>query len=100
MVRWQSEWCCLFLTTLATCGMIKQKDGGDVMAYTNVNYRTKKSLVQDVKAGKRVTVYQPGPFGPGVKDGICYLEGPHYPEAHKWYASAIVKAGVIISIKS
>ena len=71
-----------------------------VMAYTTVNYRTKKSLVQDVKAGKRVTVYQPGPFGPDVKDGICHLEGPHYPEAHKWYASAIVKAGVIISIKS
>lgn len=70
------------------------------MAYTTVNYRTKKSLVQDVKAGKRVTVYQPGPFGSDVKDGICYLEGPHYPEAHKWYASAIVKAGVIISIKS
>jgi hypothetical protein len=77
----------------------KIKSGGGVMAYTTINYRTKKRLVDDVKAGHKVTVYQPGPFGPSVKDGVCHLEGPHYPEAHKWYASAVVKNGVIVSVK-
>jgi len=42
-----------------------------------------------------VPVYQPGPFGPGIKDGIAYIEGPHYPEPHVWYAEVPVRNGVI-----
>jgi len=66
------------------------------MAYTDENFRTKKALKEAVASGKTVTVYQPGPFGPQVKDGPVALEGPHYPEAHKWYASAQVKGGAIV----
>ena len=70
------------------------------MAYTVKNYPTKKSLRADLDAGIQVEVYQAGPFGPEVKDGRIALEGPHYPQAHSWYASAYVKDGVIIgSIK-
>jgi hypothetical protein len=64
------------------------------MAYTERNYRSKKELKAAVALAD-VAVYQPGPFGPEVKDGKAYLEGPHYPEAHRWYASAIVRNGVI-----
>lgn len=66
--------------------------------YTDKNYQSKKALVADVKAGKQVSVYQPGPF-PAQTDGRVSLEGPHYPQPHKWYASAVIANGVIVSIK-
>lgn len=69
------------------------------MAYTVFNYKTKKALKEAVAAGKQVMVYQPGPFGPDVRDGNVSLEGPHYPQAHTWYASAKVADGVVVSVK-
>ena len=67
--------------------------------YTDKNYRTKKALKEAVKNGDQVTVYQPGPFGGNVPaDGRVALEGPHYPEPHKWYASATLKDGVVVKV--
>ena len=68
------------------------------MAYTVINYRTKKALKEAVAAGEKVEVFQPGPYGPELKDGPVALEGPHYPEPHKWYASAEVKDMVIVKV--
>lgn len=68
--------------------------------YTYRNFKTKKALKLAVENGERVTYYQPGPFGGNEpKDGTIYLEGPHYPAAHSWYAQATVKDGVIIKVK-
>lgn len=64
------------------------------MAYTERNYQTKKELKEAV-AKSDVPVFQPGPFGPNVKDGRCAIEGPHYPQPHKWYAAVEVLNGVI-----
>jgi hypothetical protein len=69
------------------------------MAYTDKNYKTKKALKEDFAAGKTITVYQPGPFGSTVADGNATIEGPHYPEPHKWYAAVTVENGVITKIK-
>jgi len=69
------------------------------MAYTVFNYRTKKALIEDVKNGKKVKVFQPGIFGPTIPDGPIALEGPHYPEPHRWYASAIIEDRIIKSIR-
>jgi hypothetical protein len=71
------------------------------MAYTMLNFRTKKELKARDKERKAkglppLAVFQLGPFGPDVPDGRVSLEGPHYPEAHKWYASALVKNGHIV----
>jgi len=66
--------------------------------YTRTNYRTKKQLIEAVKAGKRVTVYQPGGIFPGETDGQIVIEGPHYPEPHRWYARATIKNSVIIKV--
>lgn len=63
--------------------------------YTDINFKTKKALKEAVASGQRITVYQPGPF-PGATNGRITLEGPHYPEPHKWYASATIKDGVIV----
>ena len=71
------------------------------MAYTVVNFRTKKALREAVAdpCGSPVAVYQPGPFGPTVKDGTAVIEGPHFPEAHRWYAQVEVADGVIVGGK-
>jgi hypothetical protein len=67
--------------------------------YTDKNFKTKKALKDAIKAGERVTYFQPGLFaGDEPLDGTIYLEGPHYPEAHTWYAQAIVQNGVVIRI--
>lgn len=53
------------------------------MAYAEKNYRTKKALKEDITAGKEIAAFQPGPFGPSLRNGDHCVEGPHYPEAHK-----------------
>lgn len=70
------------------------------MAYTRENFKTKKALKEAVKAGEVVEVYQPGPFGPDVRDGQVVIEGPHNPEPHSWYASVMVENGRIVKIVS
>ncbi len=46
-----------------------------------------------------IPVYQPGPFGPDVKDGSAAFEGPHYPKPHRWYGSGEVKDGMLLTLK-
>jgi hypothetical protein len=86
--------------------------------YATTNYRTKKELKAAVKAAKDrlsaspvpvlpdvlaaagVPCYQPGPFGPDVFNGNHTCEGPHYPEAHRWYARVRVRDGLITKVIS
>ena len=68
--------------------------------YTNTNFQTKKALKEAVARGEKVEFYQPGPFGGNEpKDGSICIEGPHYPEPHRWYASCVVKDGFITKVK-
>lgn len=80
--------------------------------YTEKNFKSKKELKAAVEAyntlspldgqrmGRAVTYYQPGPFGGNEPvNGTIYLEGPHYPEPHRWYAAAEVKDGFIVKVK-
>lgn len=72
------------------------------MAYTDKNYKTKKELISDVKAGKIVGVHQPNGdiTGGSVPDnGTVYLEGPHYPKPHRWYAVGTMKDGRLVAVK-
>ena len=67
--------------------------------YTDRNFKTKKALKEAVKEGKEVTVFQPGPFGGNIPaNGVITLEGPHFPEPHKWYAQATLKDGLVIKV--
>ena len=72
--------------------------------YSTLNFKTKKSLKEAVDLHKKglgqpVRCFQPGPFGPDVRDGQHCCEGPHYPEPHKWYATVTVKDGYIVKVK-
>lgn len=65
--------------------------------YVTPNFRTKKALKEAVAAGKIVRVYSPGPF-PAKQNGRETVEGPHYPEPHRWYAGVEVVDGVVTKV--
>ena len=68
--------------------------------YTLRNFKTKKALKEAVESGEAIRYFQPGPFGGNEPlEGTFCLEGPHYPEPHKWYATATAKDGLIIKVK-
>lgn len=69
------------------------------MAYVNPNFKTKKALREAVEAGKTVRVYQPGGLFPVPLNGEVAVEGPHFPEPHKWYATVVVKGGAVVKVK-
>lgn len=66
--------------------------------YVSPNFKTKKALKEAVADGQEVTVYSPGPF-PAKQNGTEYVEGPHYPAPHSWYAQVTVKDGKVIKVK-
>jgi hypothetical protein len=66
--------------------------------YTNTDFQTKKALREAVASGQHVTVYSLGPF-PAKIDGEEFVEGPHYPKPHTWYASVVLENGVIVKVK-
>lgn len=66
--------------------------------YTDQNFRSRKALKDAIAAGARVTV-QPNTLGRNAPDnGEVSLEGPHYPEPHKWYARATLRDGVVVKV--
>ena len=73
------------------------------VSYTDVDFRTKKALKEAVAAYVSgdsivpVTIYNPG-MGTAPENGTAYLEGPHYPRPHTWYASVTVKDGVVVNV--
>lgn len=71
----------------------------EVIMYTITNYKTKKALMEAVKNGDEVYTYQPGGIFPAEKNGKVYLEGPHYPAPHTWYASAEIVDGKVVKVK-
>ena len=69
------------------------------MSYTDTDYKSKKALKEDVKAGVEVRCYQPG-LGKDLTNftGRVSLEGPHFPKPHMWYASAELVDGVVVKV--
>lgn len=68
------------------------------MTYTNIDFKTKKELKDAVVKGEKITIYNPG-LGTAPTNGTAYLEGPHYPKPHTWYAVAEIKDSIIIKVK-
>ena len=71
------------------------------MAYTSVNFKTKKALKEAIAEGKKIRVYQPGGLFPDPSyPGTCCVEGPQYPKPHSWYAAVTLdEHGNITKVK-
>jgi hypothetical protein len=67
------------------------------MAYTETNFKTKKALKEAVALGRQISVYSPG-LGTIPANGEVCVEGPHYPEPHRWYARVKLANGVITKV--
>lgn len=68
------------------------------MTYVNPNFKTKKELKEAIKEGGVIDVFEPG-LGNVPLNGRVFLEGPHYPEPHKWYAEGKMQDGKLVSVK-
>jgi hypothetical protein len=69
------------------------------MSYTTKNYKTKKAIKEAIANGEKVTCYNPGLGGDLSRyTGTVYLEGPHYPEPHRWYGKGQMVEGVLVKI--
>lgn len=72
--------------------------------YTDRNFATKKAFKDAVIAGKQVTIYQPNDMFGNPKaspnySGTATIEGPHYPQPHKWYAQVTLENGIVTKVK-
>ena len=67
--------------------------------YTVENFKSKAALKRAIKAGDKITIFQPGPFGGNeLTNGTTCLEGPHYPAPHTWYGEATIKDGYVVKV--
>jgi len=70
------------------------------MAYVYPNYKTKKAFKEAVRDKQPMTIRENTPFGnPVFENGTTSVEGPHYPEPHRWYASVTVRDGKVMAVK-
>ena len=65
--------------------------------YVSPNFKTMKALKEAVAKGEKVSVWSPGAF-PAKQNGTEFIEGPHYPEPHKWYAKVEVVNGYVAKV--
>jgi hypothetical protein len=72
--------------------------------YVQPNFKTKAELKRALAAGRKVRVFQPNDMF-GNTDRIqvgshrVTLEGPHYPEPHRWYAQGEVVDGLLVKVR-
>lgn len=76
--------------------------------YVAGNPQSKAELRRWIKEGKKLEVYSPGmgicthtsaTHAAKPNNGTVTIEGPHYPQPHRWYGVATIKDGVIIKVK-
>ncbi len=66
--------------------------------YVVGNPKTKKALKEAVAQGG-VKLFAPG-LGRPVDNGTETVEGPHYPQPHRWYARVQVEDGIVTKVLS
>lgn len=70
--------------------------------YVTPNFKTKKELKEAVARGEIYwsNFYQPAGLGdPAPKNGTVFVEGPHYPAPHKWYAQVEIVDQKAVKVK-
>jgi hypothetical protein len=65
--------------------------------YASHNFKSKKEFKEAVAKGERITLYAPGLGSPAV-NGRESVEGPWYPQPHRWYASVTMQDGVVVKV--
>lgn len=66
--------------------------------YASRNFKTKKEFKEAVARGEKISIFSPG-IGTPKENGKDFVEGPWYPEAHKWYATVEMEDGIVVKVK-
>lgn len=66
--------------------------------YITGNPKSKKAVKELIAAGQKLRVFAPG-LGTVPENGTCAVEGPHYPQPHRWYGTVTIKDGIVVAIK-
>ena len=56
--------------------------------------------MKDLRKRVPVEAFQPGGIFPSQTDGQAVIEGPHFPQPHRWYATVKLVNGVIVRVLS
>ena len=67
------------------------------MTYVSPNFNSRATLQRALANKETIEVFEPG-LGTVPESGTVWLEGPHYPEPHQWYAKGIMKDGKLKSV--
>ena len=71
------------------------------MAYVTPNFKSKAAMKRAVLAGETVRVFSNSAFvkDADIQNGLVHIEGPHFPEPHKFYTNVEVKDGKVVAVK-
>lgn len=67
--------------------------------YAEPDFKTKGDLKRAVQNGRVFGVYSAG-LGTVPLDGEVTISGPKYPKPHAWYAIVVLRAGLVVKVKS
>lgn len=65
--------------------------------YVTGNPKTKAELKRRLAAGEQFRVFAPG-LGTVPHNGTCSVEGPHYPQPHRWYGTVTIVNGIVTKV--
>ena len=68
------------------------------MSYVEPNYPSKKKFKEAVLLGVKHHTYNPSGMYPTPQHGSDVIEGPHYPQPHRWYAAVTVEDGIVVKV--
>tara|TARA_R100000656_G_scaffold39469_1_gene33073 strand:+ start:233 stop:460 length:228 start_codon:yes stop_codon:yes gene_type:complete len=71
---------------------------GENMSYVHPDYKTKKAFREAVEAGSKHKTFNPSGMFETKQNGTDVIEGPHFPQPHRWYASVVVENGVVTKV--
>lgn len=69
--------------------------------YVSPNFKSKAALKRAIAAGEDITIFQPNNdiFNGVIPiNGKVAVEGPHYPEPHRWYGQVILEDGKVVKV--
>ena len=69
--------------------------------YAEGNPQTKRQLKEWIAEGRTVCAFLPNSDITGFTtqtDGTAVIEGPHYPQPHRWYAQVELEDGRIVRV--
>jgi hypothetical protein len=70
------------------------------MAYVNPNYKSGKAFKEAVGRGVIHRPYNPSGMFPQRQNGTETIEGPHYPQPHRWYVGVVLADGIVVKAGS